>query len=61
MFNWRTPVAVRVAVPEGGNWGEATARAWALAELARTGGGRVTAEVVHGTMGQTQWIMYGAD
>jgi chemotaxis protein MotB len=61
MFNWRTPVAVRIEVPEGGNWGAASSRAWALAELARAGGGRVTAEVVRGTMAQTTWIMYGAD
>ncbi len=64
VFNWRTPVAVRVVVPVGGNWGAASSRAWALAELARKGGGRVTAEVVRGNVGQTEqtlWIMYGAN
>ncbi|MCA3243871.1 MAG: flagellar motor protein MotB [Alphaproteobacteria bacterium] len=61
LFNWRTPTAVRVVVAEGGNWGEASARAWALAELAQQAGGRVTAEVVRGNLNQTQWILYGAD
>lgn len=61
LFNWRTPTAVRVVVAEGGNWGAASARAWALAELAQQAGGRVTAEVVRGNLNQTQWILYGAD
>ncbi len=58
---WQTPVAVRVVVPEGGNWQSATTQAWALAQAASRGGARVTAEVRRGSIAQSQWVLYGAD
>lgn len=58
---FQTPVAVRVVVPEGQNLTEATTNAWALAQAASKGGGRVTAEVQRGTIAQTQWIIYGTE
>jgi hypothetical protein len=59
--NWQTPVTVRVIVPTGADWQAATTQAWALAQAAAQGGGRVTAEVRRGTIAQSQWVLYGAD
>lgn len=58
---WQTPVAVRVVVPEGGDWQSATTQVWALAQAAARGGAEVTAEVRRGSIAQSQWVLYGAD
>jgi hypothetical protein len=61
LLNWRTAVAVRVVLGPEESFGAGATRAWALAELARQMGARVTAEVVRGKLSQTQWILYGSD
>lgn len=65
LVNWQTPRTVRVVVPPNGDWQAAATRAWALAELAQSGGGEVTAEVVGGTLAAegltTEWVLYATD